>query len=465
MRTTVDTMAAVRHVKAANPSIGAKKMTARVKKEFPQPSNSGAKVGTKQIPGRQSTREAKLATDTAHWQCDFADDKENHAVHNARPTEAPMRPGNAAQPCVAVHETAPANGRRKTSDQLAAQSREVMLRVKEVDAAKLALRSNNGGRDQPVSNIMEDLGCDGTVATELALHQSQPGDAYGCKPCGGAENTGEHGGGTAEAELDVFKAALQGKLVEMTLDSAVEALNNEEYEISFDLFTRVLLYPRPQVGLHDANFRRKAQSGLARARAGMIFQQTQSPNTDADQERDAHCNVSPPVDNPGSPTQSHTSLAPYQIDIDDSSSSSSVCRNRALFTEPLFREPLSVAAAAKPKPLGQAAVWKANIAIRKRGLGDDEGVTCITNPPDEIQLMESCEHAWQSLYSSLLHTRTWLSPDGQSVVLRHYPTVCEVSLDGGKTFTDHTTLRWDHFLNPCSEVVLPTNTGAFPYNP
>lgn len=109
----MDVMAAVRHVKAAEPGIGAKKLAARVKKEFPHLS-SGSKVGTKEI--REAL--AKLATDTAHRQCD-ANDKENHAVHNERTAKTPTRPGGVIEPCAVVHETAPENGKQKASDQLA----------------------------------------------------------------------------------------------------------------------------------------------------------------------------------------------------------------------------------------------------------------------------------------------------------------------------------------------------------
>ena len=73
----MDLLPAVRHIKALDPGIGAKKLTARVKQDFPHLATSGIRVGTKEI------REALSLLASEPDLTSHSEDKENFAAPGA----------------------------------------------------------------------------------------------------------------------------------------------------------------------------------------------------------------------------------------------------------------------------------------------------------------------------------------------------------------------------------------------
>jgi hypothetical protein len=245
-----------------------------------------------------------------------------------------------------------------------------------------------------------------------------------------------------------FQREQQERVHTLTLESAEEALKEEEFEVAFELFTRLLVStPGPEQQVREA-----AQYGLCVSRAGMICAASAADHYSPAKHTER--TTSPPCECPDSPAScappspylakfqramsvgqrtntasggsfSSPKVSAYEIDIDGPATLSNPFpvnnRRRTLFQKTQSHAKSIQASAA-------------HTVERKRSQ-----VTIVrhSTASTEMHLMASWRNATTSIRNRFLTTRTWAADTttgAPGVILRHYLTCCETSIDGGNRY-------------------------------
>lgn len=267
--------------------------------------------------------------------------------------------------------------------------------------------------------------------------------------------------------LATFQQREQQKLADHTLQEAERALRAEEFEVAFELFTRVLLQSAVAAEAAvpgAAAAHAEAQRGARRARIGMS---REGDGQDllleaADDICNAGCNVSfasPPVDLPDSPVVMDRSTPAVHQDVEIEEAARAAAGVPLRFSNQRSSRRRELFA---PKATSYASATSLAVANEKQSSGENppeedkqRRVTVLSTPRTELALLESLDNLLASLSNSFLATRCWRTAAGQEVILRHYPNRCDISIDGGLSWRSRNHSYAHFFLTPSQPIVLP----------
>ena len=267
--------------------------------------------------------------------------------------------------------------------------------------------------------------------------------------------------------LATFQQREQQKLADHTLQEAERALRAKEFELAFELFTRVLLQSAVAAEAAvpgAAAAHAEAQRGARRARIGMSSEgDCQNLLLEAaDDTSNAGCNVSfasPPVDLPDSPVVIRSSTPAVHHDVEIEAASRATASVPVRFSNQRSSRRRELFA---PKATKYASSTSLIVANEKQTSGKNppednkqRRVTVLSTPRTELALLESLDNLLASLSNSFLATRCWRTGAGQEVILRHYPNRCDISIDGGLSWRSRKHSFAHFFLTPSQPIVLP----------
>lgn len=299
--------------------------------------------------------------------------------------------------------------------------------------------------------------------------------------------------------LATFQQRQEQQLADHTLQEAERAFCAKEFEVAFEMFTRVLLQSAvaAQRGVPGAAATHaEAQQGARRARIGIMAQSgsqispaelehlDDNDNTlicstrrddrasmagggcDEDlllemademaDEISAGCNVSfasPPADLPDSPPVITGNSTPgTHQDVDIESVPLKFSNQQQQQQQPSRRRELFA-----PIPTKDASMICLTESIDKRSTEEENRrrVTVLSTPRTKLALLESLDNLLASLSNSFLCTRCWRTSAGQEVILRHFPNRCDISIDGGLSWRTRKHSVAHFFLTPSQPIVLP----------
>ena len=325
------------------------------------------------------------------------------------------------------------------------------------------------------------------------------------------------GGRHKRGLLATFQQKQQHKLAEYTLQEAERALESKDFEVAFELFTRVLL--RSAIAAESggvmpgaAAIHSEAQVGAQRARLGLVaaagatgeqFSDESAsyrvlstrdggsslslspravPGDDvelllAKADERSGCNVSfasPPVDYPESPPADSPAAPALYRDVeteasrDPAAAATTTAPVKFSQQRPSRRRELSfpTAVAATPSHAAPHVPQKQTEEVEEmeqpdqvqqleRADNSQRQVTVLSTPRTQLALLQSLDNYMSSLSNSFLSTRCWRTAAGEEVILRHFPTRCDISLDGGRSWRSRGHSCVHFFLTPSQPIVLP----------